>query len=158
MDMSYLPNDYPILKMNHQTAKLPVARVIYSRPQKQGRTIFGALIKYGDLWRLGANEATEIELFQAVTIENKTILPGRYTLYCIPQQNKWTIVFNNNLDSWGLKPDPGKDLYKFDIPVQTKDQSIEYFTMVFEKKDYGADLLMAWDQIEARLPFHYTDK
>ena len=158
MDMSYLPNDYPILKMDNKTTKQPVARVIYSRPQMQGRKIFGSLVKYKERWRLGANEATEIELFQNVTVNNKLIPSGRYVLYCIPDSLKWTIVFNGNLDCWGLKQDPKKDLYKFDIPVTQKDKSIEYFTMVFDKTKTGADLIMAWDNVEARLPFQYQDK
>ncbi len=158
MDMSYLPDDYPILKMDNKTNKPPVARVIYSRPQMQGRKIFGSLVKYGEPWRLGANEATELQLFQAVTIDGKMIPAGRYVLYCIPQSDKWTIVFNSNFDCWGLKQDPAKDLYKFTIPVTEKDQAIEYYTMVFNKTDRGADLVMAWDNIEARLPFQYNDK
>src|SRR5947209_8340114 len=63
MDMSWLPTDYP--KMNIKRP-LPVARVIYSRPHRQGRKIFGGLLKYGEPWRLGANEATEIEFFEPV--------------------------------------------------------------------------------------------
>lgn len=158
MDMSYLPADYPILKMTGKTTKEPVARVIYSRPHRQGRKIFGNLLKYGEPWRLGANEATEIEVFQPLTIQHKIIPKGRYILYSIPEADHWTIVFNSNLYSWGLTPDPKKDLYKFDIPVQTKDQSVEYFSMEFEKTATGADLVMAWDNAEARLPIQYNEK
>jgi hypothetical protein len=153
MDMSYLPVDYP--KMTVRKFQ-PVARVIYSRPHKQGRTIFGALLKYGEAWRLGANEATEIEFFQPVTVQGKQIAKGRYVLYAIPYENKWTIVLNSNLNSWGLTPDPKKDLFRFDIPVQKKNQSIEYFSMVFQETATGAELVMAWDNVEARLPFQYT--
>lgn len=158
MDMSYFPDDYPVLKMSNKTTLPPVARVIYSRPHKQGRKIFGTLLKYGEPWRLGANESTEIEFFRDVTIQNKKIPKGEYVLYCIPQPDKWTIIFNGNLFSWGLKPDPTKDLYKFDIPVEIKDQSLEDFTMVFKKTNTGADLLMAWDNVEARLPFQFSTK
>ena len=149
MDMSYLPNDYPkVADPNHP----PVARVIYSRPHKQGRRIFGSLLKYGEPWRLGANEATEIEFFRPVTIQHKAIPKGKYVIYCIPQADHWTIVLNSNINSWGLTPDPSRDLYKFDIPVQQKDMSIEYFSMVFQNAPAGADLVMAWDNVEARLP------
>src|SRR5688572_26880365 len=61
LDISYFPTEYPKLKMSKATTEPPLARVIYSRPQKQGRTIFGSLLKWGEPWRLGANEATEIE-------------------------------------------------------------------------------------------------
>ncbi|GAC1421091.1 MAG: hypothetical protein NVS1B13_10270 [Flavisolibacter sp.] len=158
MDMSYWPNDYPILKMENKTKNPPVARVIYSRPRMQGRKIFGSLIKYGTPWRLGANEATEIQLFQPVTIKNKLIPVGRYVLYCVPQSNQWSIVFNENFDCWGLKQDRSKDLYIFDIPAKKKNQEIEYFTIVFEKTKIGADLIIAWDNIEARLPLEYARK
>src|SRR5688500_2914079 len=68
MDMSYYPVDYPKLKMTGAVADPLIARVIYSRPQKNGRTVFGDLIKFGSVWRLGANEATEIEFFRDVVI------------------------------------------------------------------------------------------
>ena len=154
MDMSYLPIDYPKLP---ERSRPPVARVIYSRPHKQGRTIFGSLLKYGEPWRLGANEATEIELFEPVTIQSKTIPRGRYILYCIPEADHWTVVFNSNLNSWGLTPDRSKDLYKFDIPAKQKDQSVEFFSMAFQN-DTGttADLVMAWDNVEARLPLQFA--
>lgn len=154
MDMSWLPVDYPKLSVRRPQ---PVARVIYSRPHKQGRKIFGNLVKYGERWRLGANEATEIETFIPVTIQNKKIPKGRYILYCIPEQNNWTIVFNSNLNSWGLTLDPSKDLYRFTIPAQIKNQSVEYFSMVFQPTSTGADLVMAWDNVEARLPLQYTE-
>jgi len=155
MDMAWLPVDYPKLTTKKS---LPVARIIYSRPHKQGRKIFGNLVKYGERWRLGANEATEIELFIPITIQGKTVPKGRYILYCVPEADKWTIVFNSNLFSWGLTLDPSKDLYRFTIPAQLKNQSVEYFSMVFQPNDSGADLVMAWDNIEARLPVQYKQK
>jgi hypothetical protein len=158
MDMSYYPSDYPLLKMAHKTMGEPVMRVIYSRPHRQGRKIFGALLKYGEPWRLGANEATEIEFFQPVKIAGKTVPQGRYIIYSIPHADKWTIVLNSNLFSWGLKTDLKKDLYKFDIPIQVKPQPVEYYSMVFEKTGTGADLVMAWDEVEARLPVQFTEK
>jgi hypothetical protein len=155
MDMSYFPVDYPIEKMSGKARKLPIARVIYSRPHRQGRRIFGALLKYGEPWRLGANEATEIEFFQPVTIQNKKVPKGKYVMYCIPQQDNWQIIFNSNLNTWGLKPEPKDDVFKFNIPIQITNQPIEYFSMVFQKAGKGADLVMAWDSVLARLPIQY---
>lgn len=155
MDIAYLPSDYPIMKMTGSAPPLPLARVIYSRPHRQGRTIFGGLIKYGEPWRMGANEATEIEFFQPVTIQNKMIAAGRYVLYCIPYEDKWTIVFNRNLYSWGLKPNPALDLYRFDIPVTTRTAVLEYFTMVFEQTAKDYELIMAWENKEGRLSIQF---
>ncbi len=155
MDMSYFPVDYPVRKMSGREKRQPVVRVIYSRPHRQGRRIFGVLLKYGDLWRLGANEATEIEFFQPVTIQDKKIAKGKYVLYAIPYQDKWSIVFNSNLNTWGLTPNPKDDVFKFDIPIQITNQPVEYFSMAFQKADNGADLVMAWDTVVARLPIQF---
>lgn len=155
MDMIYCPSDYPLKKMSGSVTSLPLARIIYSRPQKQGRKIFGELVKYDQPWRLGANEATELELFSTATIQNKTIKPGRYILYCIPQETKWTIVLNSNLYSWGLKPDKEKNLLQFEIPVEKNNTTIEYFTMAFESSGQNANLLILWDDIKTKLPMKF---
>lgn len=155
MDIAYFPTDYPLKQMNGEGRSLPQARLIYSRPHRQGRTIFGNIVKWGEPWRLGANEATEIRLFQPVTIQGKRINTGQYTLYAVPSEDHWTIVFNSELYTWGLKFNLAKDIARFDIPVQTKDQMVEYFSMVFEKTENGADLIMAWEDKEARLPIQF---
>jgi len=155
MDMSYFPPEYPVLKMSNKTTGLPVARIIYSRPVKSGRKIFGNLLKYGQPWRLGANEASEIELFRDVTIQNRKVAAGRYIIYCIPEENNWTIILNSHLFSWGLTPDASKDVDRFIIPVEKTNAPIEYFTMTFEKTPQGAALIMAWDDIVAKLPFQF---
>lgn len=155
MDISYFPEDYTVQNMAGSAAALPVARVIYSRPHRQGRTIFGSLIKYREPWRLGANEATELELFQPLRIQGKAVGPGRYTLYAIPQEKTWTIIFNAQLFAWGLKPNAEKDIHHFDVPVQATPAPVEYFSMVFKKSPSGADLIIAWDTVVARLPLQF---
>jgi hypothetical protein len=152
MDMCYFPVDYPKLKMAKAINSLPLARVIYSRPHLQGRHIFHEVLKYGEPWRLGANESTELDLYTDITIMDKKIMAGRYVIYCIPLLDNWTIILNSNIDSWGLEPDPSKDIARFIVPVNTTSNSLEYFTMLFEKTSTGASLIMAWDNVEARLP------
>ncbi len=134
---------------------MPLARVIYSRPHRQNRAIFGALVPYGQPWRLGANEATELELFAPATIQNRTVAKGRYTLYCIPQPANWTFVLNNSLYTWGLNPDSTRDAYRFTVPVTTTSRIIEDFTMVFTPANNGAELVVAWEKAEARLPIQF---
>ena len=155
MDMSYYPVDYPKLKMSGKTSQGPYARVIYSRPHLQGRVLFKDVLKYGEPWRLGANEATEIQLYSDANIQNKRIKAGRYVLYCIPAESEWTIIFNSNIDTWGLKTDPSKDVASFKVPVKKIDNHLEYFTIIFEETDNSPNLLIAWDNIEARLPLKF---
>ena len=154
MDISYYPADYPKLKME-KTTQLPLARVIYSRPHLQGRQLFHDVLKYGEPWRLGANEATEFELYTDAIIQNKKIKAGRYILYSIPEQDKWTIVLNSNIDSWGLHPDATKDVARFIVPAEQTNNSIEYFTMIFQHTTAGGNLLMAWDNVEVKLPISF---
>jgi hypothetical protein len=160
MDMSYYPPQYPILKMNGTDTQALMARVIYSRPKKKGRMIFGtdpkkSLREYGKEWRLGANEATEIEFFRDASIAGKKISKGRYIIYCIPYPDRWTIILNSNLYTWGLHMDPDKDIFKTDIPVREQSPRLEDFTMVFEKDENGPCLIMAWDNIRIVLPISF---
>lgn len=155
MDMSYYPVDYPKLKMTKTITSSPLARVIYSRPHLQGRKLFHDVLKYGEPWRLGANEATELELYSDAIIQDKKIKAGRYILYCIPQQDKWTIVLNSNINSWGLQPDLSKDIARFIVPVNQTKNSLEFFTMIFQQSNGMAELLMAWDNVEAKLPISF---
>ena len=156
MDMSYFPVDYPVQKMSGKVSGPPVARVIYSRPHRQGRRIFGSLLKYGEPWRLGANEATEIEFFRTITIQGKKVPQGKYVIYTIPYQDQWTIVLNKNLNSWGLTPHPKDDAFRFNIPIQITSQPVEYFSMVFQGNGQkGTDLVMAWDTVVAHLPIQF---
>ncbi len=153
LDMSYYPNRYPVLKIQDKVTEPPVARVIYSRPQKSGRIIFGELIAYGKVWRMGANEATEIEFFRDVKISDNKIKKGRFSMYCIPYEDKWTIIINKDTDTWGsFKYDEKNDLARVDIAVQKQTEIIEEFVLTFDKTETGANLVIAWDNIKLDLP------
>ena len=159
MDMSYYPVNYPILKIQDKATEPLLVRVIYGRPQKNGRVIFGELVEYGKIWRLGANEATEIEFYKDVKIGNTKIKKGRYSLYCIPSVGKWTIILNKDTDIWGaFKYDIKKDILRVDVPVQTQSESIDSFTMLFEKNGTGINLIMIWDDLMAKLPLAFYSR
>jgi len=153
MDMGYYPNGYPVSKIQDKPTDPLVARIIYSRPQKNGRVIFGDLLEYGKVWRLGANEATEIEFYQTVKINTVKIKKGRYTMYCIPYADKWTVIINKETDTWGsFKYDMKKDVARIDVPVQKQTEITEAFVMVFEKASPGASLIIAWDDVKVSVP------
>lgn len=159
MDMAYYPVMYPyVVKVKGEPGSL-VARVIYSRPQKKGRKIFGELESYGEIYRLGANEATEIEFFRPVTIGGKTISKGRYTMYALLSEQKWTMIINRETDIWGaFKYDQRKDVVRTEVPVVKLNTPVEPFTIVFEKADHGANLVVAWDTTSVSLPIKWSDK
>jgi hypothetical protein len=156
MDMSYYPVGYPVLKIQDKATEPLMARVIFSRPQKNGRSIFGELVEYGKLWRLGANEASEIEFFQNVKIGKTKVKKGRYTMYCVPYADKWTIIINKETDTWGsFKYDETKDIAKLDVPVQKQNEQLENFVMAFEKSGVGVNLVIAWDDVKINLPITF---
>lgn len=153
MDMSYFPTDYPILKTQDKVNGAPLMRVVYSRPQKDNREIFGGLVEYGKVWRLGANEATEIEFFKDAIIAGKKIPKGRYTLYAIPTETKWTLILNKDTDTWGaFVYDEKKDFLRTDVSVQPLASPVEVFSISFDKTEKGADLFIAWDTVSVHLP------
>ena len=153
MDISYWPANYPISKLNGKVKDAPIARIIYSRPQKNNRLIFDGIVKYNEMWRLGANEATEIEFFKTVKIGNKLITKGRYTLYCIPNTDKWTIIVSNDNYSWGnYSYDIKKDVTRTDAKVEKNPDTVENFTIYFNETKTGANLIMLWDDVKATLP------
>ena len=153
MDMCYYPVDYPVLKIQDKTPGPLVARAIYSRPQKNGRRLFGELVEYGKVWRLGANEATELEFFQEVKIDNKKIKKGRYTLYALVDTDKWTFILNKETDTWGaFRYDMSKDVVRIAVPVEHQPEVTEAFSMEFEKAKKGATLIINWDDVQVKLP------
>jgi hypothetical protein len=144
------------LKIQDKITEPLVTRIIYSRPQKSGRVIFGGLVKYGDVWRLGANEATEIEFYKHVRIGGKKISKGRYTLYALVNETTWTVFINKETDTWGsFKYDPKKDITKVEAPVQKADATIEALSMIFEKTSSGCNLIIAWENTKVSLPVNF---
>jgi hypothetical protein len=153
LDVSYYPNNYPVLKIQNKATEQLVARVLYSRPQKQGRKIFGELVEYGKVWRLGANEATEIEFYKDVKIAGKKVPKGRYTLYAIVNEKAWSIIINKDTDTWGaFKYDSKKDLLRTDVNVQKTEETVESMSMWFDKTAGGISLNIAWEQVKIILP------
>jgi hypothetical protein len=153
MDASYYPANYPILKIQDKATEPVIARVIYSRPQKNGRVVFGELVEYGQVWRMGANEATEVEFYKDVKIGGKKIKKGRYTAYALVNPDKWTIILNSETDTWGaFKYDPKKDVVRVDVPVQKNTEQVEALAIQFEKENTGFSMVVAWDDLLVKLP------
>jgi len=158
MDMAYYPVDYPKLKARPTPVTEPlIVRVIYSRPQKMGRKVFGELVEDGKIWRLGANEATEIEFYREVKIGNKRIKKGRYSMYALENKSQWTIIFNSELDSWGaFNYSAAKDVLRVNCTVQKITEPLESFSMQFEKlSGQSCQLYIAWDDVMVALPISW---
>jgi hypothetical protein len=156
MDMIYYPDEFA-----HDRKFAPqkvgdkvYIRVIYSRPAKKDREVFGKLIPYGKVWRLGANEATEIKLYQDVMIQGKALKAGTYAFFAIPNETEWTLIFNTDLDHWGAYSyDAAKDVLRVNVPTKKAEEVIENFSMqIIKSNDKEALLRMGWDNTVAELP------
>jgi len=128
-----------------QTVGVTAVEVTYGRPATRDREIFGDLVPYGDVWRTGANEATVVDVSTPVTIGGETLAAGRYSLFTIPGENKWTIIFNETADQWGsYNYDESKDVVRTTTtPVSGPEH--ELFTIAFEDvTDASATLMIQW--------------
>ncbi|WP_412466770.1 DUF2911 domain-containing protein [Pedobacter sp. KLB.chiD] len=153
-DIVYFPLNAPKAKAGDPTK--PVIKIVYSRPQKKGRDIFGVLEQYGKVWRFGANENTEVRFFKKVNIGGKRIKPGTYSLFAIPNKDNWTIIVNSETDKWGaFTYNPAKDIVRVNVPVKTLSKPIEYFSLTFAEIDRGANLLIGWDRTQVELPITF---
>lgn len=136
-------------------------KVLYNRPSKRGRKIFGELVPYGKIWRTGANEATTFETNKAITIEGKTLAPGKYTLWTIPDSIVWTVIFNSQYGQWGVNDkgeasrDPSLDVMNIPVHAVIQDRTFEQFTIEFEKVGEQAEMVLLWDKSVVAVPFSY---
>jgi hypothetical protein len=128
-------------------------RVIYSRPQKNGREIFGDLVPYGKVWRTGANEATEITFYQDVKIGNKPVKAGTYSFFTIPDKDKWTIILNKEINQWGAyRYDEEKDVARIEVKPRMTAAEVETFSITTRKAEDGYQLLLGWDDTFVEVP------
>lgn len=148
------PLDVVIHRDNNNQA---IARVIYSRPAKRDRTIFGNLVKYGEVWRTGANEATEIDFFKDVTINGVLVKAGAYSIYTIPGEDEWTFILNSQTNQWGTKYDASKDVLKVTMDSMPSPQSIEEFSISFVEDPDGLILFMGWDYTLVNIPIQFAE-
>lgn len=134
------PMDAVSYPMSYKTSD-KVIKIIYSRPQLKGRTV-QSLAKNGEVWRMGANEATEIRFYKDVVFGGKKVESGTYSLFAIPGEKEWTIILNSDIDVWGAYSyNEEHDVVRVKGEVSKNEESIEAFTMVFDNK---MNLYLAW--------------
>ena len=133
-------------------------KVTYGRPHKKGREIFGELVTYGKIWRTGANEATEITFTNDVLINKKKLKAGTYTIFTIPEKDKWKVIFNSDLGQWGAyNYNADKNVLEIEAKVSALDVTYEPFTIEFQLQDDEANLLMMWDKTQASFTIGFLD-
>ena len=151
LDIAYFPDNFA---HDRKPGEEAIIRVTYSRPQVKGRAMFGEKVPYGEVWRTGANEATEVKFYQAVTIDGKALPAGTYSLFTIPNKDAWIVIFSSDLDYWGAYSyQQENDVLRATAPARTLDETVEAFTIQFAENNEGeAVMQFAWEQTLAELP------
>jgi hypothetical protein len=154
MDMAYFPDNFA---HDRKPGEKAIARVIYSRPRKGERVVFGKLVPYGEVWRTGANEATEIKFYQDVTLGGKKVKAGTYSLFSIPGEKEWTLILNTDLDYWGAYSyNPKNDMVRVTAPASQLAGSVEHFTISFSGRGAkSATMKLAWEKTAVEVPFTF---
>lgn len=134
-------------------------KITYGRPHKRDRDIFGDLVPYGEVWRTGANEATELTTTKRIKLAGNELKAGTYTIFTIPEKDKWTIILNTELGQWGAyNYRKDFDQMRFTVPVEKTEVVYEPFTIEFEQKEESANLIMMWDQTRVTIPIDFYSR
>lgn len=116
------------------TAKVGDATITinYSQPGVKGRTIYGGLVPYDNVWRTGANEATAFETTGDIVVGGKKLAAGKYGIWTIPGEDEWTWIFSSSWDTWGTNYDPTKDVIRIKGTFEDASESMERMTFKIE--------------------------
>lgn len=127
--------------------------VVYSRPLKRGRDIWGNVVKWGEPWRTGADAATGFTTTADLVFGNIVIPAGKYTLWSLPNATGTKLIINSQTGQWGTQYDPARDVVRLDMTQSIVAQPLDQFTISVLPSGAGALLKLAWDNREYSVPF-----
>lgn len=148
-----LPAASPRQKVEQQFSMSKIT-VDYGRPGVKGRKVFGELVPFGKVWRVGANAATKIIFEQSVNFGGKTVPAGTYGLFVVPQEKEWKIILNKDAQQWGAYGFEEKlNVLEVTVPVQRIAEKQEFFEITLNPvDDQSADLVMKWELTKVVIP------
>ena len=133
--------------------------VVYSRPYKKGRLIFGsqeegALVPFGKYWRTGANAATTFETSSEISFNGEPLKAGKYALFTFPYEDNWTVALSSESDVFFAisEPDPKLDVLKTNVDVKYLESPLEQFTIEFSKDSTYVNMSLMWDKTSVSIP------
>jgi hypothetical protein len=153
----YTKSFSPIDKVVYKDGDFEV-EVRYCRPFKKDREVFGALVPYGEVWRTGANEATEIHFSQDVLFGGARVPKGIYSLWTVPGEKIWKVILNSEVGQWGVEfngranKSDENDVVEIDVSAIKSKEVFEQFTISFEEMGDEVHLVLMWDQTIVVIP------
>lgn len=142
----YIPRASPQATIS-QIVGISEVTIKYARPSKKEREIFGKLVPYGEVWRIGANENTTITLSTDGKIQGEKVPAGTYGMHAIPGEKEWTVILSKDNNLWGSGGyNPENDLNRF-LAIPVKTTPVEFLTFSFEDvQDEFAVVTLSWDE------------
>ncbi len=133
----------------------PSIKVLYGRPMKKGRDLFEEVIPYGQIWRVGANEATEVVFYKDVIFGDAELKAGSFVLYAIPNEKEWTLILSSKTDVWGTyEYDEKYDVARVQAKV-SRAEFIEAFSIAFKEKGKQVNMILGWDTARITAPIRF---
>jgi hypothetical protein len=132
-------------------------KVVYGQPYRRGRTIFGDLEPWGEVWRTGANEATEITITEPILMGDQALRAGTYALFTIPNPDSLTVILNHELGQWGaFEYNPDRDYKRMKFPVKNLESPVEAFTIEFTEPEFSMTTMkLKWDVVQVNIPIRF---
>ena len=122
----------------------------YSSPRMKGRKIYGELVPFGEVWRTGANEATTFVTSADIVIGGKSVPAGSYTIFTVPNADKWTLIINKKTGEWGIPYKyEGDELARVNMKVSKLPSPLENFTISYNKSGSGCAMHIDWETTSA---------
>jgi len=153
----------PLSPPAHAQCQFPDGKTIkidYSSPRMndpktgQPRKIMGGLVPYGEVWRTGANEATTFVTDANVTVDGKDVPAGSYTIFTVPNQDKWTLIVNKKTGEWGIPYKYESDeLLRADMNVSKAPSTVQNFTIDFNQEGGSCNMRLSWENTQASVKF-----
>jgi hypothetical protein len=127
--------------------------VDYGRPSKRGRKIFGGIVPWNEIWRAGANEATQFSTDRALRFGSSELPAGKYSLWIFPTPSEWTLIINKETDQWGTDYNQSFDLLRVPLARRDLDGVIEKFTIRMDREGSTGNIRFLWDNVQLSAPF-----
>lgn len=136
----------PLVTKEGQIDGKPI-KLQYGSPSVKGRTLWGDLVPFNVVWRTGANEASFIDLTEAITVEGKSLAAGKYSIFTIPkEEGTWTVIFNSdwNLEHGHFQYNEKNDVLRVEVQPQWEATSQESLSMEVE----SPGIVIRWEKLK----------
>ncbi len=150
------PKASPFSKVEQEIGLSKIS-IAYSRPATRERKVFGGIVPYGRIWRVGANESTKVSVDADMEILGNLLPKGIYALYAFPEKEEWQVAFHTNISHWGdgrKRYNPAEDLFRITVKPESIPYHQENFLMAFDSITHNtANLNLIWASTKVTIPF-----